>query len=176
MNISDRLSQLATSYHREAHKCSSGRAYLGATVMQVAALEAGLHAMCFLFPREVKRTAVYASKRFRGKRNRALEFTLYQLIKIADELSWFPPKHAIWGGKRATLAGFSHEIRKVRNCVHPAVWATDHSDLKFTKGVYGIVYEVCDVATSWLLHRVERSLLKAMEREKKAGKGTRRLT
>jgi hypothetical protein len=52
--------------------------------------------------------------------------------------------------------------------VHPGVWARVRLDpLRFTKGVYGIVYEVFDVATSWLLHRVEKSLLKAMEREKK---------
>ena len=100
-------------------------------------------------PEEVKKTTVYARKRFRGKRNKVLEFTLNQLINIADELAWFPVKRITWAGKRTTLAGFSHEIRKVRNCVHPGVWSRDRSDpLKFSQGVYGVVYEVIDVANS----------------------------
>jgi hypothetical protein len=61
-----------------------------------------------------------------------------------------------------------HEIRKVRNNVHPGVWSRDRSDpLRFTKGVYGVVDEVLDVANSWLLHRVEKNLLKALKKEDK---------
>jgi len=166
MDISDRLGKLATFYHREAGKCSRGRAYLGACVMQVAAFEASLQAMCFLFSEQVKKTSVYQRKRFRGKRNKALEFSLYELIEIAEELTWFPPKRVRWAGKRATLAWFSHEIRKVRNFVHPGVWAREHpGTTKFTKGVYGVVYEIFDVTTSWLLHRVHESLRKRMKRE-----------
>jgi hypothetical protein len=164
MDISDRLGKLATFYHREARKCSRGRAYLGASVMQVAALEAALQAMCFLFPDHVKRTAVYQRKRFRRKINKALEFSLHELINIAGELSWFPPKRALWAGKRTTLAGFSHEIRKIRNYIHPGVWAREQPNTtKFTKGVYDAVFEVFDVATSWLLHRVHESLRKHID-------------
>jgi hypothetical protein len=36
----DRLSHVATLYHDEARKCAQGKAYLGAVVMQMAALEA----------------------------------------------------------------------------------------------------------------------------------------
>ena len=168
MDISGRLGELMKSYRRESRKCLRGKAYLGATLMEVSAFEAGLQAMCFLYPTEVKRTTVYAKKRFRGKRNRALEFSLSQLIEIGEELAWFPPKRLNWAGKRASLAGFVHEIRKVRNYVHPGVWARDRSDpLKFTKGVYEIVCEITDVANSWLLHRIEKSLLKRMEKEEK---------
>ncbi len=135
------------SYRREARKCARGKAYLAATVMHVAAFETGLQLMCFLYPAEVKRTAVYTKKKFRGKRCRALEFSLYQLINIAEELGWFPSKRITWAGKRATLGGFSHEIRKIRNYVHPGEWARDRIDpLKFSKGVYSVVDEVIDVA------------------------------
>jgi hypothetical protein len=176
MNMTDRLIQLAAAYHREARRCARGKAYLGASVMQVAALEAGLQAMCFLFPKEVKRTTVYANKRFRSQRNKSLEFSLNQLINIADELGWLPSKRITWAGKRTTLAGFSHEIREVRNCVHPGVWARQRSDsLKFTKGVYGIVFEVFDVANSWLLHRVEKSLQRAMKREERASERAKQI-
>jgi hypothetical protein len=168
MNASDRLGKLMLSYRREARRCRRAKAYLAATIMQVSAFEAGLQAMCFLYPEEVKKTSVYASKHFRGKRNRALEFSLHQLINIADEQGWFPPKRIRWAGKRATLAGYSHEIRKVRNYVHPSVCARDGSNpLKFTKGVYGVADEIIDVANSWLLHRIEKDLLKAMRRRQK---------
>jgi hypothetical protein len=104
---------------------------------------------------------------------RPRDFTLNQLIIIADELVWFPMNASRGPQKSITIAGFSHEIRKVRNCVHPGVWSRDRSDpLRFTKGVYGVMYEVIEVANSWLLHRVEKSLVKAMEKEKKASKPT----
>jgi hypothetical protein len=103
--------------------------------------------MCFLYPDDVMKTTVYQKKKFRTKRHKALEFKYYELINIADELSWFPPKRITWG-KRATLAGFVHELRKLRNYVHPGVWAPEHPDtLKFTKAVYAVVYEIFDVET-----------------------------
>ncbi len=144
-----------------------GRAYLAACVMQGAALEALLQAMCFLYQEDVKKTTAYKRKTFRSKRNKALELKYYELINIAAELSWFPLKLFTWG-KRTTLAGFVHELRKLRNYVHPGVWAPQHPEtLKFTKGVYGVAYEIFEVANSWLLHRVEKSLLKSMKRAKR---------
>ena len=129
-------------------------------------MEAALQAMCFLYPNEVKKTTVYQRKKFKGKRNKTLEFNLYQLIKIAEELAWFPPKCVTWAGKRKTLAGFSHEVRELRNFVHPCKWAREHPDTtKFTKGVYDAVYEVFDVATGWLLHRVHENLRVRMKRK-----------
>jgi hypothetical protein len=86
MTTYERLNELMLSYRREAKKCVRANAYLAATVMQVSAFEAFLQVMCFLYPEDVKKTMVYAKKRFRGKRNRALEFSLHQLINIADEL------------------------------------------------------------------------------------------
>jgi hypothetical protein len=108
--------------------------------MQGAALEANLQAMSFLYPEDVKKTTVYRKKKFRTKRNKALEFKYYELINIAAEFAWFPPNKITWG-KRTTVAGFVHELRKLRNYVHPGVWAPEHPEtMKFTKGVYGVVY------------------------------------
>lgn len=167
MEISERLSKLAIFYDREATKCVQGRAYLAACVMRGAALEASLHAMCFLYPERVKKTTVYQRKRFRTKRNKALEFKFYELINIADELAWFPPKRITWG-KRATLAGFAHELRKLRNYVHPGIWAPERpTTMKFTKRVYGVAYEIFDVANSWLLHCVMESLSKKLKVKEK---------
>lgn len=164
MHISDRLIEIATFYNSEARRCVKSRSYLAATIMQVSALEAALQAMCFLYPKEVKRTTIFQRKRFKGGRYRAVEFSLYELINIADELVWFPAKKINWG-KRTTLAGFAHEIRKLRNFVHPGVWARERAPTKFSKENYGVILEVFDVATSWLVHRAHQSLHNRMQKE-----------
>lgn len=166
MSMSDRLVKLAVFYHREAARSLRGRAYLAACVMQGAALEALLHAMCFLYPEHVKKTTIYQRKRFRSKRNKALEFKYYELINIADELSWFPQRRITTWGKRAALAGFVHELRNLRNYVHPGVWAPEKpTTLKFTKAVYNVAFEIFDVANSWLLHHVNENLRKRLKKE-----------
>jgi hypothetical protein len=165
MEMTDRLGELANFYTREARKCLKGRAYLAACVMQGAAFEARLQAMCFLYAANVRRTTVYKKKTFRRKRNKVLELTYYELINIADEVGWFPPKKVTWG-KRTTLAGFVHELRKLRNYVHPGVWAPEHPEtMKFTKKVYGVAYEIFEVASSWLVHRIHESMRKRTGRE-----------
>lgn len=171
LNIHDKLNGLMMAYHREARKCIRSKAYMAATVMHVAAFEAGLQLMCFSYPSQVKQTTVYAKKKFRGKRNRPLEFLLNQLINIAEELNWLPAKRIVWAGKRATIGGFSHEIRKVRNYVHPGEWARQICPLKFSKGVYSIVDEVIDVANSWLLSRIEMSISNSVNRKRQLKKG-----
>jgi hypothetical protein len=165
MEISDRLTRLAIFYDKEAAKCSRAQAYLAACIMQTSALESMLHGMCFLFPGEVKRTPTYQKKRFRRKRSKALEFTLNELIKIADEAGWFPSKRITWG-KRTTLAGFAHELRNLRNYVHPGKWAPEKPDtLRFNKRVFRVALEIFDVARSWLLHRIHRDLRRGLEKE-----------
>jgi hypothetical protein len=119
VEISDRLIKLADFYHREARKCLKGRAYLAACAMQGAALEASLHAMCFLYPREMKKTTVYQKKKFRTTRNKALEFKYYELINIADELGWFPPKRITWGKGRRWRASHMYCGSSETMCIHP---------------------------------------------------------
>jgi hypothetical protein len=106
MYMSDRLINAARQYHREARKCLRGRAYLAACIMQSSVLEALLQGMCFLFPEAVKTTVVYQRRKKRGfkrKRNRALDFTYSELINIAAELSWFPPRKMVVWGRRTNL-------------------------------------------------------------------------
>jgi hypothetical protein len=43
--------------------------------------------------------------------------------------------------------------------------------MKFTKAIYDIVYEVFDVANSWLIHKIQKEMLKRMAREERT-KGT----
>ena len=62
MFISDRLVKAARFYHREAGKCLRGKAFLAACVMQAAALEALLQAMCFLYPEDIKKNDCISEK------------------------------------------------------------------------------------------------------------------
>ena len=49
--------------------------------------------MCFMYPEKVKQMTIFQRKPFiKGRTIRALEFSLYELINIADELVWFPAK------------------------------------------------------------------------------------
>ena len=170
MFISERLQRSSRFYHREARKCLRGGAFLAACVMQAAALEGLLLAMCFLYPTEIRTTSMYqrrAKRGFRRKRNKALDFNYAELINIAAELSWFPPKRiAVWG-RRTNLAGFVHELRDLRNYVHPGVLAPKDKPVKFTKGVFNVVFEIFEVANSWLLNRVEDSIRQDLERKRR---------
>jgi hypothetical protein len=35
--------------------------------------------------------------------------------------------------------------------------------MKFTKAVYGVAFEIFDVATDWLLHQVHKSMQRGMK-------------
>lgn len=160
MSISDRLIEIAGLYNREAARCRRARSYLPACIIQVSVLETALMAMCFLYPVQLRRTTVYKNKRFRRKRSKALDFTHFELIRIADKLGRFPPKLMSWG-KRTTLAGFAHEIRKLRNFVHPGVWAAERTGTtRFNKSKFEVVYEIYEVANSWIVHHVESNLVR----------------
>jgi hypothetical protein len=68
---------------------------------------------------------------------------------------------------RTNVAGFVHELRGLRNYVHPGVWSREQKPLRFTKGVFNVVFEIFEVANDWLLHHVHKSMLKKIERAKR---------
>ena len=116
------------------------KAYFAATIMQVAAFEAALQAMCFVYPEQVKKTTIYQKKRFRSKRNKALEFSLNELINIASERSWFPAKRFKYGGR---VTGFDGSLalrsRLTKNYIHPGKWARLHpKTMHFNKHTFNL--------------------------------------
>lgn len=168
-DISERLGKLARFYDREAQRCTKGRAYFAAAVFESAALEAMLHAMCCLYPEAVRRTQVYQRRNFKPKKRfRSLEFSLYELIKIAKELSWFPPKRILWAGKRGDLALFVQGMREIRNHLHPAKWARQRSvPITYKKANFAFVEEIFEISHTWLLHHVHMSLAKDIKRKER---------
>jgi hypothetical protein len=164
MNINDRLIDVINKYRREARKCEKAHAYLSASIMQAAALEASLQAMCFLYPADIKKTPVYQRKRFKSRRYKAFDFSFSQLINIAGEADWFPNKIITLGRKQTTMRELAHEVRNIRNLVHPGKWARElKSTEKVNRKLYESVYEICDVATSSLLERIYKSMRNRMK-------------
>jgi hypothetical protein len=111
IDISDRLGKMAKFYHREAERCTSNRAHFSACILAAAALEASLLSMCYLEDRQVRSTSIYKQEKFNSKRNRFLEFNLFQLINIATELKWIPSKEIRVNGRKTTLETLVHIVR-----------------------------------------------------------------
>ena len=69
-------------------------------------------------------------KRASEGRETRLDFNYSELISIAEELSWFPPKKVVVWARRTSLTGFVHELRGLRNYVHPGVLAPKDRPVK----------------------------------------------
>jgi hypothetical protein len=99
VDTSDRLLKISQFYQQEAKRCAAHRAYSSACILAAAALEAMLLSMCYIEDRQVRFTVIYRQKKFRSKRNRFLEFNLFQLIEVAAELK---ARHLRAGTQRAS--------------------------------------------------------------------------
>lgn len=165
VDTSDRLAKISLFYHREAERCAQHRAYFSACILAAAALEASLLAMCYVEDRQVRSTTVHKQKKFKSKRNRFLEFNLFQLIEIAAELKWVPSKEIRLGKRRTTLQDLMHGVRETRNMIHPGVWANEGGPRRVYSATYALVYDVLDITRQWLLQRVELGLRQQMHRE-----------
>jgi hypothetical protein len=166
MQMLDRLGGLALFCHREARRCFRGRADLSASIMHVMALEAALRAMCYLFAEQIRRTSTFKKKRFRGKRNKPLELTLDELVRIAEELDWLPKTRFAWCGEHVSIAGIAKDIRKAENLAKPnkAACEEPRSSL-YAGGTYEVVCEIFDEVLVWLLGQMTDGLEQRMQKE-----------
>jgi len=90
--------------------------------MYGSALESLLLGMCFYCPEEVRKTKEYIKIKKESKRKRGLflEFTLNQLIRIAEKLKWIPLKEKI--EDIGVVEDWVRFVQETRNLVHPAKW------------------------------------------------------
>jgi len=165
VDTSDRLAQISLFYRRDADRCARHRVYFPACIVAAAALEALLLSFCYIEDDAVRSTSVYKQKKFKSKRNKFLEFNLYQLIEIAAELKWVPSKNISVGRRKTTLPQLMHSVRKIRNMVHPGAWAKEGGPQRVYSATYKDVYGVLDLTRRWLLQRIELSLRQHMHRE-----------
>jgi hypothetical protein len=165
VDTSDRFAKISLFYHREAERCAGNRAYFAATVLTGAALEAMLLSMCYVKDRRVRRAPTYRKRKFRSKRNRFLEFNLYQLISIATELKWIPSKEITVNGRKTNLEELLHYARVTRNLIHPGAWAGHGGPSRMRKSEYESVNEIFDVTREWLLQGIMLSLRRKMHED-----------
>lgn len=138
-------------------------------------MEAVLLSMCFVYPEKVRRTKVYNDKKRKTKKKRGvfLEFTLEELIKIAEELKWLPMQEKV--ENIGIFKDWVKWVQKSRNFVHPARWLKpdpyfgnihkemqDFSESKFKRFVE-ISEKTISVIIDILRHKVELSLAKALD-------------
>lgn len=115
-------------FHKEARICSQHKCYIASLILYGAVLEAALLCMCFVRASEVRKTETYKrykdSKGGRGrkrqKRGIFLEFTLSDLIKIAEELDWIPIEERV--GDFGIVKDWVKWLQESRNLVHLTRW------------------------------------------------------
>ena len=74
----------------------------------------------------------------------------------------FRPKTITLGRKKTNITELTHQVREIRNLVHPGQWAREPSaGTRIDKELYESVYDV----GSWLLYRILKSLFRHMKRE-----------
>src|SRR5260370_7351181 len=100
--------------------------------------------MCYVEGRAVRRTAIYSQKRFRSRRNRFFEFTLYHLIRIAAELKWIPTKEIRLNRRKTTLQELLHAARDTRNLIHSAPWPNEPGPTTTRKPTSAFISELSD--------------------------------
>jgi len=108
--------------HKEADLCLQNKCYIAALILYGSVLESLLLCMCFVYPEKVRKTQVYKKRKNKSKRKRDifLEFTLNDLINIADELKWFPMQDKI--DDISIFRDWVKWVQETRNLIHPARW------------------------------------------------------
>ena len=86
----DKLMEIQNSYRLEAKRCEKARLYISGCVMLGSSLEAGLLAMCLLYPHSLMKSTTYSQKVKR--RSELWRTTLATLLNIAAELNWLPSR------------------------------------------------------------------------------------
>ncbi len=120
--------KISNRYHREAKRCYENNCYLASFVMYGAVLEGYLLAMCFCQADKVRRTEKYLDikrrykKKYKEDRKRGffLEFSLRDLLKIAEELKWIPFDEKV--GDAGIVRDWIFRVKQTRNLIHPARW------------------------------------------------------
>jgi len=162
---------------KEADLCFQNKCYIAALILYGSVLESSLLCMCFIYPERVRKTQVYKKKKNKSKRKRGifLEFTLNDLINIAEELKWFPMQERI--DDTGIFRDWVKWVQETRNLIHPARWLKPapyfgniHREMqKFSKSKYKRFVEISEETVSGiavLLGRVvEHSLAQKLKYE-----------
>ncbi len=147
----DFLLRLLAIYIDEANKCEKNRVYFAGCIVLGVGIEACLLAMAKWYPEKARRTKTYQQQ----KKKKMDELGLFELIKIALDLHWITPK----------LGKSLHEVRKIRNLVHPGKHLRFETGALVSRSNYQFCRRTFEVLSETLNHEVEESIRKQMIRE-----------
>jgi hypothetical protein len=162
------LMRLCRLYRREADRSMDAKAYLAGCVMIGAALEAGLLATCDCYSDEIPEELIPKQKN--GKPKHLLDWTFFQLLRLARECGWLPAHlnlHEDWDEKRADIGDYAVVLKDMRNLVHPSCHIADFPESRVTKRRMEMCFEILEVASTHLQAKLHQSLKVAMEEEEK---------
>lgn len=156
--------RLSRAYHREAHRCRDGKAYLAGCVMMGAALEASLLAFVNCYPDEALCSARAPTRR--GTIKPLAQWSLAELLAVAKERGWLPSSLSLdeeWSDKKAQIGDYTEVLRQIRNLIHPAEHMLTFPRKRITRRYLSMSFEIFEVATEYLLNMVGESLRAVFE-------------
>lgn len=148
----DKLMEIQKSYNREAKKCGKNKQYISGCIMLGSSLEAGLLAMCLLYPHMLRKSNTYSQKV--KSRKRLWRADLYILLEIARDLNWLPSDRRYY---RKTVADYGHITRELRNFVHPGFWVREYRSQKIKRDQFETSFEILEVVNDCLLEVIRKS-------------------
>jgi hypothetical protein len=148
-------------YRREADRCQTSKAYLAGCAAVGAALEALLLAMIHIFEDEVEAAGLVV--KIGGKPKQLLRWRLQEMIDVVVKMNWLP----LTSKRTKGIGVYAHQVRQIRNLLHPARYLQDHSPSRITARYLKNCLEIVDAANDWLVARVNESLLKTIEEEER---------
>ena len=122
-------------------------------------MEALLLSSANCFP-EIVTLAKSAPKR-NGKVRPLREWSFFNLLRVAEELSWLPSvlsEKDDWNDAKAEIGDYVDVVRQIRNLVHPARYAGDFTGKKVTKKYYEACFRIVEAASDHLLEIIKASL------------------
>jgi hypothetical protein len=142
-----RLNELIGQFDVESERCAKAKAYYAACVLQAAAFEGLLLAMCDGLLDEVE---IYVQKLPSHERpkGRMEKWSLAQFIKIACGLKWLPSRRHIKG--RRKIGDHVELVKELRNVIHPGKHIRDYPNVHLREGHYSDSYTIVRQATGHL--------------------------
>lgn len=160
------LMRICKLYRKQAKKCLEAKSYLASCVMEGAALEGALMAMCDCFFDEIPAEKITRLKD--GHPKPILKWTLYQLVEVARECSWLPARLGLndeWDYRKAHIGDWAVVVRQTRNLVHAGCYLTDFAGSKVGKRFAETCYEVLDVAVDHLEAKIYASIRAELKKD-----------
>ena len=131
-----------------------------------AALEALLILMVNCYSDDADQTG--KAPTMKGKSKPLLEWKFTELLRVAKAANWRPLQFGLneeWYSGKARIGDYAKGVRKGRNLVHPASYATEHYRSRVTAKYLQWQFDVVLHCRDWLSERNNKTPLEHMKAE-----------